>query len=65
MESAQEARDKNIDEYNKTADAYDEWCKENVLMQKYCYYSTFDYICSEGVEGKTYLEVGCGPCPIG
>ena len=20
---------------------------------------------SEGVEGKTFLEVGCGPCPIG
>ena len=19
----------------------------------------------EGVEGKTFLEVGCGPCPIG
>jgi len=18
-----------------------------------------------GIEGKTYLEVGCGPCPIG
>lgn len=19
----------------------------------------------EGIEGKTFLEVGCGPCPIG
>jgi hypothetical protein len=40
MATAQEARDKNIEEYNKTADAYDEWCQTNVLMQKYCYYST-------------------------
>jgi ubiquinone/menaquinone biosynthesis C-methylase UbiE len=25
MTTAQEARDKNIEEYNKTADAYDQW----------------------------------------
>jgi len=34
-------------------------------MQKYCYYSTFNELDKEGVEGKTFLEVGCGPCPIG
>jgi len=34
-------------------------------MQKYCYYSTFHELEKEGIEGKTYLEVGCGPCPIG
>jgi ubiquinone/menaquinone biosynthesis C-methylase UbiE len=61
----QEARDKNMDEYNKTADAYDRWCQENILMQKYCYYSTFQEMEKEGIEGKTFLEVGCGPCPIG
>lgn len=27
-----EAREKNIDEYNKTADKYEEWSKENILM---------------------------------
>lgn len=61
----QEARDKNIEEYNQTADAYDTWSQENILMQKYCYYSTFKEMENEGIEGKTFLEVGCGPCPIG
>jgi len=35
------ARDKNRDEYNQTADHYDRWCQENILMQQLCYYSTF------------------------
>ena len=30
--SEQEARDKNMDEYNKTADAYDQWAADNILM---------------------------------
>ena len=34
-------------------------------MNNYCYYSTFKELELEGVEGKTFLEVGCGPCPIG
>ena len=59
------ARDKNRDEYNQTADHYDEWCKENVLMQHLCYYSTDNELKKVGIEGKTFLEVGCGPCPIG
>jgi ubiquinone/menaquinone biosynthesis C-methylase UbiE len=29
------------------------------------YYSTINEIEKEGIEGKTFLEVGCGPCPIG
>lgn len=63
--SDQEARDKNKDEYDQAAKAYDLWCKENVLMQHYCYFSTVDQAIRHGVEGKTFLEVGCGPCPIG
>ena len=63
--SEQEARDKNIEEYNETADAYDRWSQEHMLTQKFCYYSTFAELEKEGVEGKTFLEVGCGPCPIG
>ena len=55
----------NIEEYNATADKYDIWCQSNTLMQNYCYYSTFSELEKEGVEGKTFLEVGCGPCPIG
>ena len=63
--TTESARDKNIEEYNQTADAYDTWCQKNILMQKYCYYSTFKEMELEGIEGKTFLEVGCGPCPIG
>ena len=60
-----EARDKNRDEYNQTADAYDAWQSGNMLMQNVCYYSTFNELKKDGIEGKTFLEVGCGPCPIG
>lgn len=34
-------------------------------MQHLCYYSTIAELEKEGIEGKTFLEVGCGPCPIG
>jgi ubiquinone/menaquinone biosynthesis C-methylase UbiE len=34
-------------------------------MQNYGYYSTFKELEKERIEGKTFLEVGCGPCPIG
>ena len=52
-------------EYNAIACKYDEWCQEDMCMQKMCYYSTLAELEKEGVEGKTFLEVGCGPCPIG
>ena len=63
--SPEEARDKNREEYNQTASAYDEWQNSNVLMQQVCYYSTINELEKEGIEGKTFMEVGCGPCPIG
>ena len=63
--TSEQAREKNIDEYNKTADKYDNWCKTNTTMQQMCYFSTFDQLEKEGIEGKTFLEVGCGPCPVG
>ena len=34
-------------------------------MQHLGYYSTINELSKEGIEGKTFLEVGCGPCPIG
>lgn len=61
----QEARDKNRDEYDRAAKAYDEWALGSMVMQNWCYYSTVDSIAQHGIEGKTFLEVGCGPCPIG
>ena len=60
-----EAREKNIEEYNKTAGGYESWANENILMQKYCYYSTIAELEKDGIEGKTFMEVGCGQCPIG
>ena len=61
----QEARDKNKTEYDATASAYDQWSSTNLLMQKVCYYSTLAEMELEGIEGKTFMELGCGPCPIG
>jgi len=34
-------------------------------MQNQCYYTTFNELEKEGITGKTFLEVGCGPCPVG
>lgn len=63
--SIEGARDKNRDEYNKGADAYTLWQETNVLMQHQCYYTAINELQQEGIEGKTFLEVGCGPCPMG
>ena len=52
-------------EYNTNADKYEKWCQEDLSMQKLAYYSTIAELEKEGIEGKTFLEVGCGPCPIG
>ena len=30
------------DEYNQTADQYEEWSKTNLLMQNYCYHSNLN-----------------------
>lgn len=35
------------------------------MMQNIHYYSQLNELTLEGVEGKTFLEIGCGPCPIG
>jgi len=51
--------------FNTIANKYSEWCREDPNMQKISYYSTLAELENEGVEGKTFLEVGCGPCPIG
>ena len=59
------AREKNKEEYNKSAEAYEKWCDSNILMQKYCYHSLINEITKYGIEGKTFAEVCCGPCPIG
>ena len=59
------ARDKNKAEYTESADAYTIWGKEAVLMQQHAYYAVFQEMIKEGIEGKTFLEVGCGFCPCG
>ena len=60
-----EARQKNTKEYNDTASLYNDWQSSNVQMQQLCYYSCFNKLDQIGIKDKTFLEVGCGPCPIG
>ena len=47
------------------AQLYDRWSQQSPLMLNYSYYSTLQEIATEGIPGKTFLEVGCGPCHIG
>lgn len=54
-----------MQEYELTEDAYNDWCQSSIIMNRYAYYSIFKEIEKEGLQGKTFLEVGCGPCPIG
>ena len=63
--SAAEARDKNRDEYNETADDYNIWAENSILMQQQSYYAGFNEMLQDGIEGKTFLEIGCGQCPCG
>ena len=62
---ADEARSKNIVEYNDTADKYNSWQSTNLFMQNVCYFTCFKKLEQLGIPGKSFLEVGCGPCPIG
>jgi hypothetical protein len=61
----EQACNKNREEYNLTADFYDQWQNSNLIMQEYCYYSELDQLEKLGIFDKVFLEVGCGPCPIG
>jgi ubiquinone/menaquinone biosynthesis C-methylase UbiE len=61
----EDARTKNREEYSGQADIYADWQANNICMQKLHYFTTFDQLRQEGVDGKTFLEVGCGTCPVG
>ena len=63
--SQSEAASKNRDEYNLTATSYNTWCEQNVVMQKFCYHSCINELKIEGIKGKVFAEIACGPCPIG
>lgn len=63
--SEEQARDKNRTEYNNTASLYEKWSKENDVMNQFCYFSGLDQMAKHGIEGKTFAEIGCGPCPMG
>jgi len=52
-------------EYDESADLYFEWQQHQILMQKLHYFTTFNELAKRGVKGKTFVEVGCGHCPIG
>jgi ubiquinone/menaquinone biosynthesis C-methylase UbiE len=34
-------------------------------MNQFSYYSGLDQMAKRGIEGKTFAEIGCGPCPMG
>lgn len=63
--SEEQARTKNKEEYSSQANIYADWQANNTCMQKLHYYSSFNELRKEGVEGKTFLEIGCGTCPVG
>jgi hypothetical protein len=54
-----------VSNYSAAVDAYTQWSNENIVMQHLCNYSTLNELEKEGIQDKTFLEVSCGPCPIG
>jgi len=58
--SEEQVRLHSKDEYDEMADLYSNWQANNVCMQKLHYYTTFTELKKEGVQGKTFLEFGCG-----
>jgi ubiquinone/menaquinone biosynthesis C-methylase UbiE len=63
--SSIEARDKKKEEWDQMAGLYEKWCQKSVLMQQMSYYSSINELEKDGIEGKTFVEIGCGPCPMG
>jgi len=62
----QQTTDQEAIYFEELAMMYDRWSQSAPIMQKYSYYSILNEIKKEGdIQGKTFLEVGCGPCPIG
>lgn len=63
--SRESAQAKNSVEYDGQAELYFNWQQDHICMQKLHYYTTINELKKEGIEGKTFLEIGCGHCPIG
>ena len=34
-------------------------------MQKFCYHSCINELKLEGIQGKVFVEIACGPCSVG
>ena len=65
--AAAESRALNDEVYgcHTAATDYESWEENNVIMQEYCYYTIMNELSNIGIKDKTFMDVGCGPCPIG
>lgn len=66
-DAAAELRSLNDELYGShtAATEYESWEENNVIMQEYCYYTIMNELSNIGINDKTFMDVGCGPCPIG
>ena len=44
---------------------YETWEEQNVIMQEFSYYTIMNELSNIGIKDKIFMDVGCGPCPIG
>ena len=65
--AAAESRALNDEVYgcHTAATDYESWEENNVIMQEYSYYTIMNELSNIGIKDKTFMDVGCGPCPIG
>ena len=66
-DAAAESRALNDELYGSDTAAtdYESWEENNVIMQEYSYYTIMNELSNIGIKDKTFMDVGCGPCPIG
>ena len=44
---------------------YESWEEQDVIMQEFSYYTIMNELSNIGINDKIFMDVGCGPCPIG
>ncbi len=44
---------------------YESWEEQDVIMQEFSYYTIMNELSNIGIKDKIFMDVGCGPCPIG
>ncbi len=56
--------DKFYGSISKATD-YESWEEKNVIMQEFNYHTIMNELSNIGIKDKLFMDVGCGPCPIG